>query len=289
MSLSLKKNRGGLVSCNRSYRSSICMSRATGMIAKFHILAAALSGILLCSLAGAQNRPGAAPVRMSGMRVRPSARIPAAPMRAANSPTQQAGIIQVSPTGGVTTGFSTFSNTFSFDGDLGVPGLGFDYPHLAAISGALRNSSFSSRHHDHFGQGGFVPILFGGYPYYYDNLGYEYEQPPQQAPAQAQPQVIVIQMPVPAQTGAGAGSEGVNYSAPSPGPQAASPVRDVGEFILVRRDGRVLFASMYSISGTQLTYVTPEGIRRTLALSDLDANATQQMNEARGTTVQLHN
>jgi hypothetical protein len=36
-------------------------------------------------------------------------------------------------------------------------------------------------------------------------------------------------------------------------------------------------------------YITPEGIRRTLAISDLDTDATQQMNEARGTTVQIHN
>jgi hypothetical protein len=62
----------------------------------------------------------------------------------------------------------------------------------------------------------------------------------------------------------------------------------VGDFILIRRDGRILFASAFSITGDQLRYVTPEGIRRSLPMSDLDADATQQMNEARGTTVQLH-
>ena len=169
-----------------------------------------------------------------------------------------------------------------------MPGLGFDYPHLAAISAALCNSSSGFGPQGNFGQGAFVPILFGGYPYY-DDLGQEYEQPQQQASAQTQPQIIVIQQPVPVQTGAGSGSDAVNYSAPSPVPEAAAPVRDVGEFVLVRRDGRVLFASMYTISGKQLTYVTPEGFRRTLALADLDADATQQMNEARGTTVQIHN
>ncbi len=50
------------------------------------------------------------------------------------------------------------------------------------------------------------------------------------------------------------------------------------------------FSRQYSpSSGTQLQYVTPEGIRHTLAMSDLDAGATQEMNEARGTTVQIHN
>jgi hypothetical protein len=63
----------------------------------------------------------------------------------------------------------------------------------------------------------------------------------------------------------------------------------VGDFILVRRDGRILFASIFSVDGAQLQYVTPEGIRRTMTLSDLDINATQQLNEARGTTVQIHN
>jgi hypothetical protein len=62
----------------------------------------------------------------------------------------------------------------------------------------------------------------------------------------------------------------------------------VGELILVRRDGRVLFASVFSVTGTQVQYVTPEGIRHTLPLAELDTVATQEMNEARGTTLQFH-
>jgi len=57
----------------------------------------------------------------------------------------------------------------------------------------------------------------------------------------------------------------------------------------VRRDGRVLFASMYSVVGSQLRYISPEGIRYTLPLTDLDGDATREMNEARGTTVEIHN
>ena len=190
----------------------------------------------------------------------------------------------------MTTGFASIAGSFSFDSGLGVPGLGFDYPHLAAISGALSNgSSFRFGHHNHDGQGSFAPFLFGGYPYYYDDLSYD--QPEQQpAPqSQPQPQIIVIQQPVPAQQGADSGSDTGNLSASLPESPAALPIRDVGDFILVRRDGRLLFASVFSIVGTQLQYVTPEGIRHTLAMSDLDADATQQMNEARGTTVQIHN
>jgi hypothetical protein len=43
------------------------------------------------------------------------------------------------------------------------------------------------------------------------------------------------------------------------------------------------------VSGTQVQYVTPEGIRRTLPLDELDTGATEEMNEARGTTLQFPN
>ena len=134
-----------------------------------------------------------------------------------------------------------------------------------------------------------MPILFGGYPYYYDETGYD--QPEQQAvqQSQPQPQIIVIQQPAPAQQNADTGSGAGNPSASLSAPQADVPIPDVGNFILVRRDGRLLFASVFSVVGSQVQYVTPEGIRRTLAISDLDAVATQQMNEARGTTVEIHN
>jgi hypothetical protein len=64
-------------------------------------------------------------------------------------------------------------------------------------------------------------------------------------------------------------------------------VRDVGEFILVRRDGKILFASVYSIIGSDIRYVTPEGFRHTLPVAELDVDATRAMNEARGTTFQF--
>jgi len=193
-------------------------------------------------------------------------------------------VIFVSPSGRVATGFSPLANSVDYGTDYGVPGLGFDYVHLAAISRGLQNgSSFRSGRHGHRSDGTFVPILFGGYPYYYDDQGYD----PSTQPAQPQqPQIIVIQQPVPAQ----AGGPDLPADATKPAAQEAQePVRDVGEFILVRRDGRILFASMFSVVGTQLRYVTPEGIRHTLEMADLDADATQQMNEARGTTIQIHN
>jgi hypothetical protein len=178
----------------------------------------------------------------------------------------------------------------SLDAFSGVPGLGFDFPHLAAISGGLHGSSPIRFGHDgHHREGSFIPIFFGGYPYYADDTGYDQPEQPSEQQPQPQPQIIVIQQPVPAQQAADSASNAVSDSAPEVAAQAALPARDVGDFILVRRDGRILFASIFSVVGAQLLYVTPEGIRHSIAMSDLDADATQQMNEARGTTVQIHN
>ena len=263
------------------------------MISKFHISTAALGGILACSLAGAQMRDGSSSLRRPSVHARPAARASAnstGNAGAAVPSSPQASMIQISPSGRITSGFVPFLNSFNFDGTSGVPGLGFDFPHLAAISGGLGNNPFSRLgHNGRRGQGSFAPILFGGYPYYYDDLGYDQSEQQTVPQSQPQPQIIVIQQPVPAQQGADSGSDAGNLSASAPAPPADVPIRDVGDFILVRRDGRILFASVFSVDGAQLQYVTPEGIRRTLALSDLDADATQQMNEARGTTVQIHN
>jgi hypothetical protein len=199
-------------------------------------------------------------------------------------------VIQNSPSGPITSGCTQDINSFSFDGNSGVPGLGFDFPHLAAISGAMRNNSSSHFRHDGcLGQGSIVPIFFGGYPYYYNDLGYDQSEQQTVQQSQPQPQIIVIQLPVPAQQGADARSDTGNISASIPASQAAVPIPDVGDFVLVRRDGRILFASVFSVVGAQLQYVTPEGIRHTIEMSDLDADSTQQMNEARGTTVRFHN
>jgi hypothetical protein len=253
-----------------------------------HFVAAALATILVCSAAGAQVRGGSSPIRLSSVRMAPVAKaIPTfsravRPMRA----------IQIPPSGRTGSSFASNAYATSYGGATGVPGLGFDYTHLAAIGGGLNNGrSSNSGRGGHRNRSVIVPILVGGYPYYYD-LGdsyddsYGYDQPQPQQQAQQQPQVIVIQQPVPvAQPAVDTGA----YAAPSTALPAPEPIHDVGEFVLVRRDGRVLFASAYSVTGTQLTYVTLEGIRRTVPLADLDADATQQMNEARGTTVQIHN
>jgi hypothetical protein len=197
--------------------------------------------------------------------------------------------IRILPNGQIAPAYSTFANGASFGSANGVPGLGFDYPHLAAISGGLRNNgSGNFRRGTHRRQTPFAGVLLGGYPYYYGDYygdSTDYGQPQQQ-----QPQVLADQQPTPTaadQQYVGSGNDSSAPAAISPVP--AAPVRDVGDFILVRRDGRVFFASAFSIVGDQLRYVTPEGIRHSVPMVEMDPDATQQMNEARGTTVQLHN
>jgi hypothetical protein len=264
------------------------------MISKIHFFAAVLAGVVICSVAGAQVRSGDSSARRPPVHPRAASRASASstPAPASASMLQSSGqtnVIHISASGRVSSFFVPDARSFSLDSISGVPGLGFDFPHLAAISGAAGNPSFQFGRDGRRGQGTFVPILFGGYPYYYDDTGADQGEQPAVQQTQPQPQIIVIQQPVSAQQSADSANVAGNDSASAPAPQEVEPVPDVGDFILVRRDGRILFASVFSVVGAQLQYVTPEGIRRTLAMADLDAGATQQMNEARGTEVQFHN
>jgi hypothetical protein len=180
-------------------------------------------------------------------------------------------------------------------GGGGVPGLGFDFPHLAAISQPCNQPIFS---HSGFDLGNSLsPILFGGYPGYSDSTEASDNPPPAQQQPQQQPQIIVIQLPTPvavSQSANPAPQESTDAPAASATPSSptdpADPIEpDLSPFILVRRDGRVAYASAFSISGSLLRYITPEGIRRSVFLSDLDAEATRQANEENGATVRLRN
>ena len=225
-----------------------------------HFVAAAFATILVCSVGQAQRRGGVSSMRMPSTRAASSARVSAAVSPAI----RQVRYIQKSPAGQVTLGFSSFGNS-------------------AGLARAFRNYPPSNRIRG--GRGGpavFVPILYNGYPYYvgdYYGDSSNYDQPQQPQPIADQQPVPVAQQP----------DDSANYAPASPMPPPVTPVRDVGEFVLVRRDGQILFASAFMVGTTQLTYINLEGIRRTLPLAELDADATQQMNEARGTTVQIHN
>ncbi len=170
-------------------------------------------------------------------------------------------------------------DTFS-TGSFPVPGLGFDFAHLAALNGNFRASAMiSAGTPQHVTQ--FVPFAF---PFF--------SSPPQVIVVQ-QPPVVIVQQPAvsdeapeeprkPARRSRRV--EPREEAEPAPPPE---PPREVGEFILVRRDGSVVLAVAFSTEGERLTYITREGVRRSLPLAELDIETTRQMNEARGTTLRL--
>jgi hypothetical protein len=166
----------------------------------------------------------------------------------------------------------------------GVPGLGFDFEHLAAIQGSSRGR---------FGRGDrnrggfFTPLFFGGYypyDYPYDN-GYAYDSaaPEDYSGAAQQPPIFQVPQPqpntsVPAET---APRQDATPQTPPP------PPPELGQLILVRSDGEVLLAVAFTVSKGRLTYITSEGTKRSFPVSELDKQATQQMNDANGTSVSL--
>lgn len=260
------------------------------MISKFHLLAAVAGGLLYCTLAGAQVHERVSAVRAPAARNSQTVAHTPGNGVAASQPAGQARLTRVSPSRRASSSPVSTSSQFLSDA-AGVPGPGFDFPHLAAI-GAARGSNFSSHgdHRDHRGQGFLLPILFGSaYPYYADDADEDPTQAQTDAPQQLQPQVAGIQQPEPSQQDADSSGEASDHSGATPAAPSEEPVPDNADFILVRRDGRILFASLFSVVGAQLQYVTPEGIRHSMAVSDIDSDATQQMNEARGSSVQIHN
>jgi hypothetical protein len=148
----------------------------------------------------------------------------------------------------------------------GVRGLGFGYTRPAAIRMTR----------DRFGRLHRVRVFFGaGYPGYYPyDYGYD------EVPYDDTTQQSVLQQPT-----------YVEQPAPAPSEDAVSapeaPVPDVGQFVLVRKDGQVVLAAAFTISGDRLTYITPDGARHSFLVAELNKENTRQMNDSNGTTVTL--
>lgn len=206
-----------------------------------------------------------------------------------------------SPSGARTGTHGSTSNTTTsndiLNGDSGltlqqllnpVPGLGFDYPHLAAINSnlgiqalidpvtQLRLAQAERLLRD---TRGVTPVFFGGYGGYGDYGDYGSQPAEIQQP---QPQIIVLQQPAPQPAPE-------VEAAPAPQPAAVVPKArpDNDQFILVLRDGSQVTAVAFSRQDSRIVYITPEGRRRSLAISGLDAAATIRVNEERGTSLQL--
>jgi hypothetical protein len=181
-----------------------------------------------------------------------------------------------------------------------VPGLGFDFPHLAAIRGNTHFNPAFEQNEIRMNDNSFAPIFFSENPdfsEFVDPSLFQQDQQAFQQQGQQQPQIIIIQQAAPVareQLTGRVPQASDNFAAPSMAPPVApppatAPIRDVGEFIFVRREGRILFALAFFISEGQLHFVTPEGTRHTVPVAELDTEATRKMNEALGTTVDLHN
>jgi hypothetical protein len=99
------------------------------------------------------------------------------------------------------------------------------------------------------------------------------QQPDQ--PAQ-QPQVIVVQAAPPSQ-----------QNTEQPAPEDSAPLPDVGQFTLVLQNGTQLQAVAFTRINDKIVYITADGSRRTIAVTDLNSDATVRVNEERGTPLQL--
>ena len=156
-----------------------------------------------------------------------------------------------------------------------VPGLGFDYSHVAAVHPQGTHGPGHDRgRHGQF-VGAYFPFYGGGYymPLFPDDVDEEQApaadaQPVDDGEAEAE-QTTANERPVmPSQ----------DY-VPTPRPL---PPQDSDEYVFVRRDGTLFFATAFAWENGTLRYITREGLRHTLTLDKLDLGATQQFNEQRG-------
>jgi hypothetical protein len=171
-----------------------------------------------------------------------------------------------------------------------VPPPGFDYAYLSAIDADLGIKAFIDpatqlrlAAAERFPRGT-RGSGFGGSGFYLLDAGGEYAAPDEEPAASdqpaPQPQIIVVQQaPAAQQTDAQAEPESAMESLP--------PLPDVGQFTLVLRNGSQIQAVAFTRSNDKIVYITVEGSRRTIAVTDLDSDATVRVNQERGTPLQF--
>src|SRR5271155_1885126 len=181
-----------------------------------------------------------------------------------------------------------------------VPGLGFDYEHLAAISGNLAEKALIDpvtmeelALAERFNRGGVgsSAYLLGGYGYGYsgdapvdngdpNNVPQDAQTQPAAPAPQPAPQIIILQQPAPGVTSSGEGSAEERHP-------AAVPLPEASDFLLVLKSGVMVSAVAFTRQGDELIYVTKEGNRRTMSVATIDSDATSKINAARGTPLKL--
>jgi len=152
-----------------------------------------------------------------------------------------------------------------------VPGLGFDFPHLAATQGPGAVGALN--------QECSLPLFF---PFF--DGGFFLPTAPTVDEVQAEPEALDAEQPrrlsrprIPE-----------SPATPAPAAEAANIApRENEEYVFVRHDGTVFFAVAFAWEDEMLRYVTPEGLRRAVPREALDLRATQQFNEQRGLNFRL--
>jgi hypothetical protein len=168
-----------------------------------------------------------------------------------------------------------------------VPPYGFNYQYLnsinsdlalkAAIDPATELELNEARRLNCGGVGTGGYVLFGGGGYAVPEESDQEPETEAEPASSSQPQVIVVQ--VPAQQSA--------PQQPTVTQEEQAPLPDQGQFVLVMRDGSLLQAAAFTRTANEIIYITPEGMRRTILLSNLDTDATVRVNSERGTQLQL--
>jgi hypothetical protein len=247
---------------------------------RFGMVAVAVLGLPLAVFAqraggGAAVHAGAVSAPVAVARV--SAPVAAHPVNhVVVAPRVAPGHVRTSSTNRVVAANPRFANSTFVSSD--VPGLGFDYPHLAAVSPKNGQLGRGNRFR------GTVPFGFGGFlistpEIYVENpqaVEEAQETAAEQGDADAQAQFEAAQMQA-----YRAGQKSMVQPA-APPPPAPEPTPDSASYVFVMRDGAVVFAVAYSWDNGTLRYVTPEGQRKSVATESLDMDATTQFNESRG-------
>jgi hypothetical protein len=262
------------------------------------LAAAIVSAVAVIAAApiNAQQRmsPSAAP-RVAALRSRPAAahvvgaRAPA-PRRTA--PAAQGSSVQ----------FNAATNRFELSNGTPVslqqllnpaPGLGFDDHRLSVMNQDLGIKALIDPttewkiaearrilHGSRFSGPGFY-ILDGGlyYPASDDSSDAAAQNADSDSSAQQQqqPQVIVVQAAQSQQADDNSSTQ----------EQSEEQIPDVGQFTLVLRNGRQLEAVAFSHVNDEIVYITTDGSRRSFPATDLNSDATVQINVERGTPLQL--
>jgi hypothetical protein len=178
-------------------------------------------------------------------------------------------------------------------GAAGSPGLGIRAPRV----GSIPTGNGGNRSHHPRSPRGTTPQFFflTGGAYYYAGPGIEDDSDGQTQDATDQRDVVAGQQDesqqaddqqVPDDQQRDFRADAANAPVPAPEQQQAAPLPDVGSFTLVMRDGTQVDALAFTRAQDKIVYITPDGGRRTVAVSDIDTDSTARVNEERGTPLQ---